>query len=162
MAKHYHHLEEDYPHAVRHAYHAQRHSANRRGIGWEITLVEWWAWWQEDSRWERRGMGADRLVMARLNDAGPYKLGNIKCITHAENMAEVKFRSQGQRRSWGEDPTRECHLDGKRGDDHPKSRAIITPVGRFGSAALAAEKFGITRQHAARLARAGKDGWRYE
>lgn len=162
MAKHYHHLEEDYPHAVRHAYHAQRHSANRRGIGWEITLAEWWAWWQEDGRWERRGMGSDRLVMARHNDAGPYRLGNIKCITHAQNIAEQKFRSHAHKRSWGEDPTRECHLDGKRGDDHPKSRAILTPAGRFGSAALAADHYGKARQVIAKWAREGKHGFSYE
>jgi hypothetical protein len=49
----------------------------------------------------------------------------------------------------------------QRGDDHPRSRAVITPAGRFGSAALAAKHYGVTRQHAARLAREGRE-WRYE
>ena len=42
---------------------------------------------------------------------------------------------------------------------HPRAQAIQTPKGEFPSASLAAEAHGITRQHAARLARIGKDGW---
>lgn len=155
--------EDDVPQAARHAYHVQRQNAKRRGIPFRFTMIQWWAWWLEDDRWERRGMGADRLVMARINDAGAYEPGNVRCITHLENLAERNAATQGnhQRRSWGEDPTRRSHLE-VRGDGHPRSRAVVTPLGRFGSAALAAEAHRITRQHAARLARLGKDGWRYE
>src|ERR1700710_1668462 len=42
---------------------------------------------------------------------------------------------------------------------HPRAQAILTPKGRFPSASLAAEVFGITRQHAARLAKSGQKGW---
>jgi hypothetical protein len=47
------------------------------------------------------------------------------------------------------------------GPAHPSSKAVITPRGTFGSATLAAQAYGFTRQRAGQLARAGRDGWRY-
>ena len=55
-----------------------------------------------------------------------------------------------------------CWLKDKRGDDHPKSRAVITPAGRFGSIALAAKHYGITRQAAFTRVRREVPGWQYE
>ena len=42
------------------------------------------------------------------------------------------------------------------------SRAVITPMGRFESAARAAEAYGLTRQMAAKRARDNMSGFRYE
>jgi hypothetical protein len=49
-----------------------------------------------------------------------------------------------------------------RGDGHPRSRPVITPKGRFGSMALAAEAFGVSRQAAFQWVRDHRPGWRYE
>ena len=98
------------------AYQAQRLEAARRGIPFLFTLPEWWACWQRDGRWERRGTGRAALVMARHGG-----------------------------RAW-----------------HPCSRAVITPKGRYASAALAAAAHGLTRQGAAARASRGAKGWRYE
>lgn len=147
-------LEDGVPDAVRRAYHVQRHAAKKRGLGFEFTLAQWWAWWQVDGRWDRRGTGHDRLVMARLSDGEPYREGNVKCITHRESIAELSRALPHTRREVG--------FCGCRGDSHPKSRAVLTPDGRFGSAALAAEHFGRTRQYISRLARTKKDGFSYE
>jgi|GEM_PF-6004990 len=46
-----------------------------------------------------------------------------------------------------------------RGAGHPRSRRVLTPDGEFGSAALAADHFGIDRATAARKAHRGIDGW---
>lgn len=152
------------PEDARQAFRAQRQSAARRGIPFLFALTEWWAWWQVDDRWARRGMGSHALVMARNGDVGPYSAENVRCITHAENMAEVppekwvaaaharwdKARAEG----------RKSHL-AVRGKAHPRSRTIVTPKGEFGSAALAAEAFGVTRQCAAAWARDRRQGWRY-
>jgi hypothetical protein len=50
-------------------------------------------------------------------------------------------------------------LKGQRGDAHPKSTPVITPAGRFGSIALAAEHYGITRAGASHRVRKGLFGW---
>jgi hypothetical protein len=155
----------DIPPAAIRAFDAHRQNAKRRGTPFLFTLPEWWAWWQLDGRWEHRGMGRDALVMARKGDVGPYSVENVDCITHAQNMAAIppEKRANGAARRWARQ--RElgipCHL-AVRGDAHPRSRAVITPLGRFGSAALAAEAHGITRQGAGHRARTGTDGWRYE
>lgn len=152
------------PEEGRQAFRAQRQSAKRRGIPFLFELTDWWAWWQLDGRWDRRGMGGDALVMARHGDVGPYSLDNVMCITHAENMAQIstETRSAGGFKRWATMKARgqECHL-AVRGEGHPKSRAVITPNGTYGSAALAAEANGVTRQCASGWARDRRKGWRY-
>ena len=53
---------------------------------------------------------------------------------------------------------RGAHKDRRR---HPRARPVLTPSGRFASAALAAEAHGLTRQVASHRARHGVNGWRY-
>lgn len=156
----------DIPEVAYQAFRAQFHSAKRREIPFLFTLPEWWKWWQTDDRWARRGRTGDDLVMARFGDVGPYSPDNVYCATSNQNRSDVStlVRRIGQRRrveAEKNDPTFEHHL-AVRGDGHPKARAVLTPKGRFGSAALAAEAFNVTRQHAARLAKQERDGWAYE
>lgn len=46
-------------------------------------------------------------------------------------------------------------------DTHPRAKCVITPLGEFPSAALAAEAHGIPVRKAQKLAGAGGGGWRY-
>ena len=82
-------------------------------------------------------MGSEALVMARYGDVGPYSMDNIYCLTHAQNAEERGFHPQ--------ETYHDCPYNGIRGDGHPKSLAVITPKGRYGSIALAADAHGITR-----------------
>jgi len=59
-----------------------------RGIEFLFTLEEWWNWWQTDDRWQRRGRGTDKLVMARFKDQGPYSIGNTYCTTGRQNVID--------------------------------------------------------------------------
>jgi len=208
MAKHTRHLHPTLPFPAWEAYRAQKDSAKRRGIPFLFTPEEWWDWWQVDNRWERRGMGADALVMARKGDQGPYSADNVDCLTHAQNLQAIPKGRRGLKGSavvtpegrfesvqaaadslgyatptiyewirigrdgWRYEAPPAPSAPGKRrkpgiqkgqsGTAHPRSRAVITPGGRFDNAALAAEHYEITRQHAARMARLGMEGWRYE
>jgi hypothetical protein len=127
------------PEAVR-AFQAQRTSATRRGIPFLFTFTEWWAWWQVDDRWTNRGMGSDKLVMARYGDEGPYSPGNVFCATHAKNLKYMPAR-------WGR-PTspKAMEVFKRRGAERHNSRPVETPAGTFASATLAGEHFGFTRQ----------------
>lgn len=147
------------------AFRSQWHGARRRSIPFLFTIEEWWAWWQIDGRWEKRGLKGNGLVMARYGDIGPYSVENVYCVTAAQNCRDIpKERrnlnavlAQSSRRASGIP-----HHLSYRGDDHPKSKAVLTPKGRFGSAALAGEAFGITRQYASMLAKRNSNGWSYE
>lgn len=148
------------------AYRAHFNNALRRGIGFELSFADWWTWWKTDDRWSMRGVGQGRFVMARRGDVGPYALDNIYCTTQQQHIRDIDPArlSASQRAVW-EAKTPEERADwhlAVRGDGHPKSKSVLTPLGRFGSAALAAEAHGFTRQHAARLAKTNAAGWSYE
>ena len=54
---------------------------------------------------------------------------------------------------------KETWLKGRRGKEHPKSHAVVTPLGRFGSMALAAEAHGMSRQAVHAAIKNGRPGW---
>ena len=81
MAKPWHNIDKK-----RQAYRDQKGAANKRGIDWEFTYEEWVDWWGDD--FEKRGVGSNKLVMARFNDSGPYNPNNVKKITFGDNSRE--------------------------------------------------------------------------
>jgi hypothetical protein len=136
------------------AWRSQYHAAKVRGIPFNFTLLAWRQWWSfELERLEpgaRRGRGKDEYVMARKRDKGAYEPGNVFATRPVGNMRdrdplakEAAVRQATLTRAAKGVP-RGVHLK-VRGDGHPKSHAVITPLGRFGSIAMAAEAYGITR-----------------
>ena len=68
-----------------------RANAKQRGIPFELTFDEFVSWWlcELGPNWQSlRGRERDQFQMARFGDAGAYVLGNIKCVTCAQNCAE--------------------------------------------------------------------------
>lgn len=68
------------------AYVSQRNNAKRRGIGWELTVWQWWTIWQESGHWEQRGRGQG-YCMCRHGDTGPYATWNVFIALAAENSS---------------------------------------------------------------------------
>lgn len=142
------------PPIYRKAFLTQRLQAARRGIEFRLTLREWLDWWGDDI--DKRGVGSQDLCMMRPGDIGSYEFGNIVKGTCSQNHKDAKHlppppcdkeANSIRSKAWhaariaaGES----WHLS-VRGDGHPKSKSVITPDGRFGSIALAAEHYGITR-----------------
>src|SRR4051794_37768607 len=73
------------PEAALAAFRTHRNNAKRRRVPFHLSVSEWWWFWSQDDRWERRGRGSNDLVMARRGDAGPYAVDNIVCLTLAAN-----------------------------------------------------------------------------
>jgi transcriptional regulator with XRE-family HTH domain len=67
------------------AYMEQRNNAASRGIGWDISLAEWWAIWCESDKWPLRGRERGCYSMGRIRDAGPYTPGNVAIVPVSEN-----------------------------------------------------------------------------
>ncbi len=65
----------------------QRKNAQQRGIGWELTLWQWWMCWQQSGHWAGRGRGRAHQ-MCRLNDVGPYSVDNVYIASGTENMQD--------------------------------------------------------------------------
>lgn len=70
------------------AFTRQRNNARCRGIAWQFTLADWWAFWQESGKWEQRGVHGSEYVMCRLNDEGPYSRENCYIATSRENLQD--------------------------------------------------------------------------
>ena len=69
------------------AYSHQRTAAlNVRGIGWELTLMQWWAIWRDSGHWHERGAGRG-YQMCRKGDEGPYAVGNVYIGPGAVNLS---------------------------------------------------------------------------
>ena len=157
------------PAYMRRSYQSHAHSSKSRGIPFAFTILGWCLWWKHElariGPHARRGLQRGQYVMARKGNQGAYEPGNVECILATDNTAQARPRmAEAVKAAWARRKAagERCWLEGRRGDAHPRAKAIVTPLGRFGSAALAAEAHGITRQAAARKARAGRDGWQVE
>jgi hypothetical protein len=70
------------------AYRLQRWNCKRRGIKFKFTFEGWLVWWERNlgPNWfKMRGRLRHQYCMARINDKGIYKTGNVICITHGDN-----------------------------------------------------------------------------
>lgn len=76
------------------AYAGQRRNAIRRGIGWELNLWQWWSIWQQSGKWTQRGRG-NGYMMCRVNDVGPYAVGNVFIATGCENSSREHAKTSG-------------------------------------------------------------------
>lgn len=76
---------------AREAFWSQRKNAERRGVGWELTLWQWWCIWQESGHWHERGRG-HAYVMCRYGDEGPYAPGNVFIELSAVNVSRRRNR----------------------------------------------------------------------
>ena len=133
-----------------HAWKAQYESAKRRKIPFHFSVLGWRIWWRialaEKGPAAQRNRGRGQYVMARKRDRGAYESGNV-FVTPADRHPDDKTATTVKittTRILNVCP-RGIHLR-VRGDGHPKSIAVMTPAGRFGSIALASEHYGVTRQ----------------
>lgn len=158
------------PRYVYQAWRSHRNNALGRGIPFIFPLLRWHLWWK--TALTKAGHGAERgnrrgqFMMCRINDAGAYEDGNVYVGTGttnaADRTAEARLAAVAKCAATmaANGTVRAAHLK-VRGDAHPKSKAVVTPAGRFGSIALAAEHHGLTRAGAHYRVKAGASGWRY-
>lgn len=89
-------------------YNAQRVQARRRGIPFNLSLLEWWNIWQESGHWQERGLGHLGYVMCRKGDEGAYEAGNIFIAPSLINNSDRKQKTSGL-------PIGVKHAKGRRG-----------------------------------------------
>jgi len=77
---------------LRWQFQIHRCGAKRSGTGFELTFEQWLSIWKKSGKLHLRGRGRGRYVMGRNNDSGPYAVGNVKIITHRQNIREYHAR----------------------------------------------------------------------
>lgn len=137
------------------AWNAQRYSAIRRGIPFRFTLFQWDQWWRSVLRElgpdARRGRRKGNYMMARIGDRGAYEHDNVYAASATGNAGDIPDdvrvlmveRATATQAANGK--PRGSHLK-VRGDGHPRSHAVVTPFGRFGSIRLASEAHAINER----------------
>lgn len=76
------------------AFASQRQNAKKRGIGFDLTLWQWWSIWQQSGKWSQRGRG-NKFMMCRTNDLGSYAIGNVYIATGCDNSARDHAKTSG-------------------------------------------------------------------
>jgi hypothetical protein len=66
-------------------YNQHRNSANSRGIPFILSFKQWMGIWERSGVSHKRGRKKGQFVMARLDDEGPYAVGNVEIILNEEN-----------------------------------------------------------------------------
>lgn len=76
------------------AFNNQKRTAGARGIGWELTLWQWWSIWQQSGHLHERGRGQG-YVMCRKGDIGSYAVDNVFIATSRENCSNRPGKKSG-------------------------------------------------------------------
>jgi len=72
-------------HPIHDKYLNLKNHAKRRKIPFNITLAEFTQWCEKTGYHEKCGQASNSLTVDRIDSAGPYSLGNIQPMSHAEN-----------------------------------------------------------------------------
>ena len=86
-------------HPDRPAYFKQKHQALRRGIAWEFESFEQWRQWWIIGGYDffpLKGIGKNKVCMARYKDQGPYSPANAYCTTNQSNSKDA-WRNRKER-----------------------------------------------------------------
>ena len=93
-------------------YHAHKGVAKQRGIPFKLTYEEWITLWINSGHWEDRGAGKGKYCMSRVNDIGPYEIGNVFIQLFEQNFSDaIKGKKKSQehidnwRKSWYQNKT---------------------------------------------------------
>jgi len=78
---------------LKNKFDCQKTHAKIRGIDFNFTFEQWVTWWGDDI--SQRGCRKGQLVMARLNDIGPYSPDNVIKQECGINTAEMRKRVRG-------------------------------------------------------------------
>lgn len=66
----------------------RKNAVHHRGIQWNISFKDWWDIWQKSGKWELRGRGQGKYVMARYGDTDGYSVENVYICPSVENNSD--------------------------------------------------------------------------
>lgn len=79
------------------AYTEHRNNSEKINRKWEFTLKTWWTMWQSSGVWDKRGLGAEKFVMAILDTDKPLGPDNCAIMTHSACSSFTQRRYKGQK-----------------------------------------------------------------
>lgn len=147
-------------------YTRSKADAKRRGIEFHFTFEEWKQWWDETGKWELRGKTKGCYQMCRVNDEGPYKLGNVYCDTVEANSA-LPHAGQQRPPEWKQKIQQQLASKPK-SEQHRTSLAAsklgkryLTPAGVFATSKECEAATGVKAATAMWRCKNNWNGWGY-
>ena len=70
-------------------FHAHKGVAKQRNVPFELFYDEWINIWLASGKYELRGTGKGKYCMSRINDVGPYAVGNVFIQLHTQNVLDA-------------------------------------------------------------------------
>lgn len=77
-----------FPNNMKGKYSAHKFRAAHRGIDFLLTFEEWCDIWLSSGKYQLRGKGKGKYNMCRINDTGPYAVGNVFIGLHEDNARD--------------------------------------------------------------------------
>jgi hypothetical protein len=97
-----------------------RSKANHRGIKFNLTFDDWKLLWLTSGKWEQRGNRKGQYVMSRVNDVGPYAIGNVFIQTTDDNVRQSKTGNQYRKNSSNSESQKKKISEALKGIEHEK------------------------------------------
>lgn len=85
---------------LRLAWHRQKESAKKRGIGFDISFDDWLDVWNQSGKLHLRGKKAGCYCMMRRNDMGAYVKDNVTIGAVSENIREANKKNWGKKKHY--------------------------------------------------------------
>jgi hypothetical protein len=167
----------------RKGYTQHKSNAKQRGIEMRLTFEEWKDIWIASGHWERRGRGAEKYCMCRIEDEGHYEVGNVFIAQNKLNVsdgnigkvdseitrAKKSIANKGKPHPWSEGENNPMHRPEVKaklskaisGANHYNQRGIYTPEGYFVTAKAAAIQLKMNKSTVEWRARHKKLGFYY-
>lgn len=82
---------------MRYAYLTNKANAKRRGKGWELTFEEFEQFAYEYDYLGKKGITRKGYGIDRIDEDGPYKIGNIQLLKNPDNIRKYKVYDWQQR-----------------------------------------------------------------
>jgi hypothetical protein len=69
------------------AFSQQKRNAKQRNVDFNLTFEQWLSVWESSGHINERGRFKHQYCMGRINDVGPYEIGNVEIVTNHKNSS---------------------------------------------------------------------------
>lgn len=143
---------------AKHKFYGHRYHAKKRNVAFLLTFDEWITIWINSGHWNERGLGARKYCMCRIDDIGPYAVGNVFIDTNSKNVSDGRSKCVGWAHS---ESTKKSIGESQFGAKNHMAKPVMADGIYFGSLADAARHLEVSQSTISYRINANYFGYRY-